>query len=414
MSARRRPRPTPLLALAALVLGLGLSGGGVGARSATAATPTSVAVVQTRVSGGVSHPLRLKVFGTRPDATALLTSTTATGYTPAQVRGYLGLSGTGAGQTVAVISAYDAPNIVNDLATFNQKFGLPAPPSFKKVNQTGGTKFPTVDGGWALETALDVEWVHAVAPGAAIILVEASSSALSNLLTALTYASKLAGVTVLSNSYGTAEYSTQGQQDYRCKLTTGVCVFATGDNGNPGLYPATSPWALAVGGTSLGLDGAGAVTSEVAWSGSGGGVSLYTAKPSFQSGLSAPRRAIPDVSYDGDPATGFPTFSSTTYQNQSGWFQMGGTSAGAPQWSGVLAVSNQLRKAAGKGPLVAANSAGGAPLHAALYPSGTLADIVSGSNGSCGAVCTAGPGYDTVTGLGSPRAGLDLVLKGLA
>jgi len=370
--------------------------------------------VQRQIADGVAHPLRLKVFGTRPDATPLLTSTVATGYTPAQVRSYLGLSGTGAGQTVAVISAYDAPNAASDLATFNKTFGLPAPPSFRKVNQSGGTKFPVVDGGWALETALDVQWVHAVAPGAAILLVEASSSALNNLLTALTYAAKQTGVTVLSNSYGTTEFSTQAQQDYRCKLTTAVCVFSSGDNGNPGLYPATNPWALAVGGTSLGLDSAGAVTSEVAWSGSGGGVSLYAAKPSYQAASSAPRRTIPDVSYDADPATGFPVFSSTTYQSQSGWFQMGGTSAGAPQWSGVLAAANQLRKAAGKAPLVATNSAGAAPLHAALYSSGSLADITSGSNGSCGAVCSASPGYDTVTGLGSPRSGLDVVMRGFA
>jgi subtilase family serine protease len=166
---------------------------------------------------------------------------------------------------------------------FNKTFGLPPPPSFRKVNQSGGTKYPSVNAGWALETALDVQWAHALAPDAAILLVEASSSSLSNLLTAVSYAAKQAGVTVISNSYGTSEFSKQSAQDYRCKLTTAVCVFASGDGGNPGTYPATNPHVLAVGGTTLHLDAAGTLQSETAWSGSGGGISLYSAKPRTRS-----------------------------------------------------------------------------------------------------------------------------------
>jgi subtilase family serine protease len=125
-----------------------------------------------------------------------------------------------------------------------------------------------------------------------------------------------------------------------------VCVFASGDTGNPPAYPATGPWALGVGGTSLTLDPTGAALAETAWSGSGGGVSLYTPKPAWQAAATtAVRRTAPDVSYAGDPATGFAVYSSTPYLGQSGWFQMGGTSAGAPQWAGILAASNSLRAA---------------------------------------------------------------------
>jgi subtilase family serine protease len=377
---------------------------------ASASMPSGVRVAQ--VPGGVQHGLQLKVLG-RTQAGPLLATSTTSGYTPAQVRASLGLTGTGAGQTIAIVTAYDAPNVVRDLAVFNQAFGLPAPPSFRKVNQTGGTKMPPVNAGWALEAALDVQWAHALAPDASILLVQASSSSLLNLLTAVTYASKQPGVTVISNSWGTAEFAKQKDQDYRCRLATAVCVVASGDNGNPGTYPATSPHVLAVGGTTLALDATGGFVSERAWSGSGGGVSLYSAKPAFQNGVTAAlRRSSPDVSYGADPATGFAVYSSTPYDGQTGWFQMGGTSAGAPQWAGILASANQLRRGVGKGPLTAVTSTGATPLHTALYSApANLRDVVTGANGTCGVVCTAGLGYDTVTGLGSPRPGLDVVLR---
>ena len=376
----------------------------------------TVRVDEQQTAGTARHPLQLKVLGRRTDATPLLAGSGTSGYTPAQVRSYLGLTGNGAGQTIAIVTAYDAPNAAKDLAVFNAAFDLPAPPSFRKVNQTGGTKLPAVNAGWALEAALDVQWAHAVAPAASILLVEATTNSLANLMTALSYAAGQPGVTVISGSWGIPEYSRQKDYDARCRLTTAVCVFASGDTGNPPVYPATGPWAIGVGGTTLGLDPNGAVLSETAWSGSGGGVSAYTPKPTWQSSVSALRRATPDVAYAGDPATGFAVYSSTSYDGQSGWFQMGGTSAGAPQWAGILAAANQLRKAVGKPLLSAVNASGATPLHTLLYGTGVrstsaLADVTTGSNGTCGTVCNAGPGYDTVTGLGSPRRGLDVVLR---
>ena len=419
--AFRRLRSAGAVAVGALLLaGSPLAPAPATAELASAApTADFVPVVQAGAASDARHPLRLKVLGRTPQAEPLLTSTSASGYTPAQIRDYLGLTGTGAGQTIAIVTAYDAPNIAKDLAVFNSTFGLPAPPSFKKVNQTGGTKYPPADGGWALEAALDVQWAHAVAPAAALLLVEATSSSMGNLMTAVGYASKQPGVTVVSGSFGTGEFAAQKDQDYRCRLTTGVCVFASGDDGNPGSYPASNPAALAVGGTSLELGAAGAVVAETAWSGSGGGVSLYSPKPAYQNGVTdAVRRAGPDVSYAGDPATGFAVYSSTPYEKQTGWFVMGGTSAGAPQWAGILAATHQLRKAAGKPLLSAVTSTGATPLHTALYSSalrssGALGDIVTGTNGTCGAVCTATTGFDTVTGVGSPRRGLDVALRNL-
>jgi subtilase family serine protease len=167
------------------MLGVGsLSGAG-----AAASSPELDDVVRvTQAAGGATHPLQLRVLGRGPDASPLLTGTGASGYTPAQVRSYLGLTGTGAGQTIAIVTAFDAPNVAKDLAFFNSTFGLPAPPSFRKVNQTGGTKYPPVDAAWALEAALDVQWAHAVAPAAHLLLVEATSNTVLNLMTAVSWA----------------------------------------------------------------------------------------------------------------------------------------------------------------------------------------------------------------------------------
>jgi subtilase family serine protease len=424
VSARQRDRSLGLVWLRATAVGLAL--GLVPAVRAGATSPSpmpaasqgrkSLHVVQAR--GGVVHPLTLEVQALDVNGTPLLTTGAPTGYTPAQIRAYLGLTTTGTGQTIAIVTAYDDPYIAADLATFDSAFALPAPPSFKRVGQSGSTTtFPAVNAGWALETALDVEWAHAIAPGASILLVEATTSSFTNLDTAIAYAAKQSAVTVISNSWGSPEFSGETTIDSYCKQTAKVCVFSSGDNGSPGLYPAASPYVLAVGGTTLQLDSAGTVLGETAWSGSGGSTSPYEKKPAYQTSRNpTTQRGIPDVSYDADPATGFPVYDSVPYAGQSGWFQLGGTSAGAPQWAGIIAVADQQRKAAGKAVFAAWNSRSLTfPAHTALYGVSTgLADITSGTNGTCGATCTATTGYDFVTGLGSPRPGIDTALKAAA
>jgi subtilase family serine protease len=394
---------------------------GVHAWQASAGTGGGVVQVdQDQVGPGFArHPLFLSVRGRDAAGRPLLTNSTPTGYTPSQIQAYLGLSGDGAGQTIAIVDAFDHPNIISDLNVFSSTFGLPlicgtsgADPgncfNFTVATPQGS---PRTNAGWALEIALDVEWAHAVAPKANILLVEAKTNSFANLLSGIDYAASH-GASVISNSWGASEFSSETSYDAHCKLNSAVCTFSSGDSGNPGGYPAYNPYVVAVGGTTLNLTGRGSVTSESAWSGSGGGVSQYESKPAYQNAVnSTSSRGMPDVSYDADPNTGFPVYDSVQYQFQSGWFQVGGTSAGAPQWAAIIAVADELRVAGGGGVLTSTTFAAQSVIYG-FAGSAALFDVTSGSNGSCGPICQANTGYDFVTGLGSPRTGIDAALAG--
>ena len=336
--------------------------------------------------------------------------TSPTGLTPAQTRhayGFDQVTNQGAGQTIAIVDAYDHPNIESDLAVFNSTFKLPSCTTlngcFRKVYANGIR--PRSNAGWALEIALDVEWAHAIAPAAKIVLVEAPSNSFSDLLNAVDIA-VFQGASVVSMSWGGSEFSSEPSYDSHFTATGVTFTASAGDSGNGGEYPAASPYVVSVGGTTLQVDTAGSYITETAWSGSGGGISSYETEPSYQENYGIPnnpnhKRGIPDVAYDGDPNTGFPVYDSVKTQGQSGWFQVGGTSAGAPQWAALFAIANSMR-AASPAPKVPLNST-----HTALYATGgkgNYNDVTGGFNGSCGAVCSTGVGYDYVTGLGSPRA----------
>ena len=212
-------------------------------------------------------------FGT---ATPLLTAG-PTGMTPSQIRaayGFNQLSLDGTGTTIAIVDAFDDPNIASDLQAFDAKFNLPNP-VFTKVSQTGSTtNLPTADSGWADEIALDVEWAHAIAPGAKILLVEANDASFSNLSIAVQYAARQTGVVAVSMSFGGSEFSGETSFDSTFKTPaghTGVTFIASsGDSGAPISYPAASPNVLSVGGTTLNVNSSGSILSESAWSGSGG------------------------------------------------------------------------------------------------------------------------------------------------
>jgi len=197
---------------------------------------------------------------------------------------------------------------------------------------------PTSNSGWALETSLDAEWAHVVAPAAKIVVVVAKSSSLSDLLTAVDYAVKTVGAKQVSMSWGSAEFSSETSYDSHFNKS-GVTFFASsGDRGAGVMWPAASPYVVGVGGTTLQLDSSGNVISETGWSGSGGGVSAYEAKPAFQNvWQKAGKRSVPDVSYNADPYTGFPVYI-TNYGGSTGWITVGGTSAGAPQWAAQQAL----------------------------------------------------------------------------
>jgi hypothetical protein len=337
----------------------------------------------------------------------------AGGYTPSQIRNAYGfdqitfangtIAGDGSGQTIAIVDAYDNPNIANDLSTFDATFGLPDP-SFTKVRQFVGGRAPRVSAGWSLETALDVEWAHAIAPGANILLVEANTSSLSNLLAAVDYARSQPGVAAVSMSWGGGEFFGESSLDSHFTTPAGhsgvVFVAATGDDGGAGgaQWPSVSPNVLAVGGTTLNVsDASGTYQGESGWSGSTGSISALVSEPAYQLGAqSTGARTTPDVAFNADPNTGYAVYSSVPYFGIQGWFQVGGTSAGAPQWAGLVAIADQGRVLAGGAALDGAND-----LLPALYNlPNDFNDVTTGSN----AVASAGPGYDLVTGLGSPVA----------
>ena len=345
---------------------------------------------------------------------AMAGSTPSGGYSPAQVAQAYGFNqisfgsvkGDGSGQTIAIIDAYDDPNIAGDLATFDSTLGIPAPPSFKKVNQTGGASYPSVDPNWALETSLDVEWAHGMAPGANILLVEANTSSLNDLLASIDYARNQPGVSVVSMSWGGRDFS--GEANYDSYFTTpsghgGVTfVASSGDGGSTGapVFPSVSPQVLAVGGTDLQIGPSGNWSSETGWAGSGGGISAYEAQPGYQNGVvSQSRRSTPDVAYNAGIPMGI--YDTCGY---SGWTSVGGTSAGAPQWAALIAIADQGRALAGQSSLD-----GFTQTLPKLYqlPQSDFHDITSGSNGAY----SAGTGYDLVTGRGTPYA--NLIVSGL-
>jgi subtilase family serine protease len=305
--------------------------------------------------------------------------------TPSQIIGAYNLYSTtgGAGTTVAVVDAYDDPTIASDLATFSSYFGLPTA-YFVEHKMSSSI---SVDSGWAMEISLDVEWAHAIAPNATILLVEATSNSLADLLSAVSYAAGYTGVKAVSMSWGGSEFSTETSYDSYFSAS-GITFFASsGDNGAGVIWPSSSPNVVGVGGTTLNLNSNGAVISEMAWSGSGGGVSAYEAMPTYQKsyGLTYTMRAVPDVSYDADPNTGVYVYDSTPYEGLSGWWDVGGTSAGAPQWAAIQALG------------LSANNVNFYQDAASSSYASYFRDITSGSNGY-----PAGPGYDLVTGLGSP------------
>ncbi|HEV3437160.1 MAG TPA: S53 family peptidase [Gemmata sp.] len=316
------------------------------------------------------------------------------------------IDGNGAGQTIAIVDAYDDPNIVSDLQTFDRAFGLPDPPSFTIMKQSG----TIANSQWASETALDVEWAHAIAPRARILLGEARSNSLSDLVSEVDVVANQPGVSVVSMSWSASEWSSEADFDSNFTTPAGhqgvTYVASTGDDGAPPSWPAISPNVLSVGGTSLVVNANGSYKSETGWSGSGGGVSADEAKPVYQEFVStgSSKRTDPDVAYDADPTTGLYVYNSYGGGN---WIEVGGTSAGAPQWAALVAIADQGRALEGKTSLDGASQTLYAIYRMAQTSESTyFHDVTSGSNGYAAKV-----GYDDVTGNGSPVA--NMVVAGL-
>ena len=319
------------------------------------------------------------------------------GYNPADLQSAYNLpsSTAGSGQTVGIVDAYDDPNAEPDLGVYRSQFGLPpcttANGCFKKVNQSGGTRYPKANGGWAQEISLDLDMVSAVCPNCHILLVEASTNSLTNLGTAVNEAAKL-GATEISNSYGGGESSSDTSYDMTYFNHPGIAItVSSGDSGYGVQYPAASQYVTAVGGTTLNRASNARGWSETAWSGAGSGCSAYDPKPSWQTDTGCSNRTVADVSAVANPNTGVSVYDSYAYQGQSGWLVFGGTSVASPIIASVYALAGNA-----------------ATVNYGSYPyshTSSLNDVTSGSNGSCGGsyLCTAGPGYDGPTGNGTPN-----------
>lgn len=317
------------------------------------------------------------------------------GYGPADIASAYQLpKGGGDGMTVAIVDAADNPNVEADLAVYRATYGLPlcttANGCFTKVNQRGGSEPPAPDVGWGIEISLDVQAVSAACPRCKILLVEADSTSFDDMGTASDTAVRL-GARIVSHSYGASEDYDSPRLNREYYSQPGVAhVVSSGDSGfQTANFPAASPNAIAVGGTTLTRSEDGA-WHEKAWSGAGSGCSAWFDKPKWQKDGHCPMRTTADVSAIGDGQYGFAVYDTFGF-GEGSWFVLGGTSLSAPLIAAMIARAGNPGKLAGA-------------RYIYRHRSG-LHDVVGGSNGYCGGdyLCTGLPGYDGPTGLGSPR-----------
>jgi subtilase family serine protease len=324
------------------------------------------------------------------------------GFGPAQLQSAYNLpsSTDGAGESVAVVDAFDNPDAVSDLAVYRKAWGLPACNTstgagcLTKVNQEGkASPLPAPSGttGWATEESLDVDMVSAICPKCHIYLVEAVGPSNANLGTGVDAAVKVLHVKFVSNSYGGPQKATDPTFDTKYFNHPGVAVVASaGDSGYGVGYPAASQYVTAAGGTDLTkAPGTARGWTETVWAGSGSGCSEYEAKPSWQTDKGCSKRTDNDVAADADPGTGVAIYD--TY-DQGGWLEVGGTSVSSPIIASVFALAGKPKKGT----------------YPSSYPyahTSDLNDVTSGKDGTCSPayLCTGEVGYDGPTGWGTPN-----------
>ncbi|AYV83450.1 MAG: peptidase S8 and S53 subtilisin kexin sedolisin [Hyperionvirus sp.] len=330
-------------------------------------------------------------------------------YYPGQIRTAYGVSSlgtSGAGTVIAIIDAYSYPNAQGDLNTFSKQFGLPIVNIVRHRVLGPQGQPPVNDDGWSMEQALDLQWAHAVAPGAEIMLVQAYSASTYDLFAAINWA-VAAGANIISMSWGGSESKYQLPLDKHFDIPNIIFVASSGDVGSIVEYPSSSPYVIAVGGTNLRLNADNTRYSETGWTGSGGGRSICEPAAEYQInsklGTSGNMRQVPDVAAVADPATGVVVYFTASGSQTGSWYTVGGTSLSAPLWAGFLANANEFRATKNKPKLSTVQ------LLTALYnlpkaedqsaSTTDLYDVTSGSSGKF----VSGSGYDLVTGIGSPN-----------
>jgi subtilase family serine protease len=309
------------------------------------------------------------------------------GYSPQQIRKAYGIDKvtyTGKGQTVAIVVAYGNRYVKKDLDTFDDQFNIVKAKISVKYLGSDRDINPT----WAFETDNDVQWAHAIAPDAKLLVVAAKTSAEEDMIQAINYAIDK-GANIVSMSWGSLENSEVTDYNKYFNNPNVIFVASSGDKG-PGVYwPASVPNVLSVGGTSLLLDSQNNRRYEEAWPYSGGGVSTYQEEPLWQKNVlnlsSVTKRAVPDVSFNANPYTGQAIFDSLPVNGNSGWFVSGGTSLSCACWAGIAAILND------KGDFSINNIYN--DHDAGFY------DIIYGGNNTYSAL----NGYDLLTGLGTPN-----------
>jgi hypothetical protein len=376
-------------------------------------SPTAV-TASTQVSSAKMDPVGRVV--TEPPVPVGLNSF-AGEVTPRQMQNAYGSNRSGlngSGETIGIVEEGYVPfnALVSALNNFDHTQQVYGPAFNFTAYVAPGTQL-LVPGFDAIETFLDIEWAHAMAPGANIYLAQFPGSLTQPLASVLNAANYLAaqGVPVISMSYGLDETIENATGD----MALGESIFtqypntafivSSGDqhSGEPFDYPASSPNVIAVGGTEFLNVGNPIGGQEIPWTdsfgeGGGGGVSSYFAEPGYQTAVfTGSGRGVPDVSMDANNAWMYDSYDSPFEP----WFPEGGTSLAAPMFAGLIADADQGRAQAGQAPI------GTSELHTSLYAIGAGAsytsvfnDITSGSNN----FFSAGPGYDLATGLGTPKA----------
>jgi len=347
----------------------------------------------------------LKRNGIHPMAVTPNSIPSGVGYGPSQLQSAYNLTSAaaanGAGRTIAIVDAYDDANAASDLAAYRTAAGLPAA-NFKKVNQNGATSplpaAPPSGDDWTLEESLDLDMASAICPLCSIVLVEAQDDSSNGLYVAQAAAANVA--TYISNSWGGAESSGDPSTDntYFKHAAGTVTTVSAGDSDYGVSYPATSPNVVSVGGTKLATASNSRGWTESVWNtstgseGTGSGCSAYETKPSWQAALSLPagcsNRIDNDVAADADPASGVAVYD--TSNGNTGWNEVGGTSASSPMVAAMFAL---------------AGNAGATPAQDIYQHTGNFYDVTAGNDGSCSPsyLCTAGTGYDGPTGIGTPN-----------